>query len=76
MTSVNAILYEREMERGARNLEEFEAAWGRYVVALRAVSESQSHPDGRARYGKRRALRAARRRLERVCREQGIECPV
>lgn len=67
--------YEQEIRNGARDLAKFERAWERYVGALRDRSEADGHPDGRVRYGKRRAVRAAGRNLDNVCREIGVESP-
>lgn len=59
-----------------QKIRKFESAWTRYVRALEHRDESNTNPDGRARYGARRSVRAARRNLETVCAEIGETCPV
>ena len=66
--------YAKELRDGARRQRQYDRAWVRYVEALQRLADKQ--PDGRANYGRRRAMRAARRNLQTVCDSQGITFPV
>lgn len=65
---------QQQIKQVAKNTAKFEAAWGRYIDRLAKFDEVQ--PDGRANYARRKAVRAARRNLQRVCQQIGTECPV
>ena len=44
----------------------WDKAWTRYIDALRRYDDVKRNPDGRVRYGARRAVRAARQALEQI----------
>lgn len=53
----------------------FEGAWSRYIDRLAKGRDAETAPDGRTRWAARKAVRAARRNLNAVCEEIGVEVP-